>query len=137
MSGAGPEQCQQAFQFGRDFGIAFQIMDDLRDIVSPEKESGKTVGTDILLGKHTLPLIHHISVAGDGILGWLNDVSASGFTLELKQELIERLSSTESIRYCKDKVLALSSGLSSFVSSLDDDDLRKSYETLIYAVVSL
>ncbi len=137
LAGAGPEQCQRAFEIGRDFGIAFQVMDDLRDIISPEVESGKTVGTDIILGKNTLPVIHHIAIAGDNTLGWLNEISGSGFTLELKQELIARLNATDSIDYCKEKVRKLSQGLRSFVESIDDSGLRQSFETLIDAVVSL
>lgn len=43
---------------GRAIGIAFQIIDDCLDIRGDENEVGKTLGTDLLLGKLTLPLIH-------------------------------------------------------------------------------
>ncbi|MCB4757552.1 MAG: polyprenyl synthetase family protein [Elusimicrobia bacterium] len=51
---------QTALQdFGVHLGIAFQIMDDLLDIVGNEKETGKTLRLDILHGKMTLPFIHY------------------------------------------------------------------------------
>lgn len=44
--------------FGMNFGIAFQIVDDLRDIVSKEKAMGKKPGQDMLAGDITLPLLN-------------------------------------------------------------------------------
>jgi octaprenyl-diphosphate synthase len=45
-------------EFGLNFGIAFQITDDLLDITGNETETGKTVGRDVLKNKLTLPVIH-------------------------------------------------------------------------------
>ncbi|MGF1530747.1 MAG: polyprenyl synthetase family protein [Puniceicoccaceae bacterium] len=47
---------QAAGLFGRQLGIAYQIYDDLLDIFGNEVESGKTLGTDIMSGKVTLPI---------------------------------------------------------------------------------
>src|SRR5207237_633378 len=44
--------------FGRSLGIAFQIADDLLDIVGTEETVGKSLGTDLDQQKLTLPLIH-------------------------------------------------------------------------------
>jgi len=45
-------------QFGENLGIAFQIRDDLLDILGKEKKTGKPLGNDIRDNKVTLPLIH-------------------------------------------------------------------------------
>ncbi|MCB9849849.1 MAG: polyprenyl synthetase family protein [Phycisphaerales bacterium] len=47
--------------FGTHAGIAFQIMDDILDLVGSEQKVGKTLGRDLDLGKLTLPLIHFLS----------------------------------------------------------------------------
>lgn len=44
--------------FGMDFGIAFQLIDDALDYASREEEFGKRIGIDLQDGKVTLPLIH-------------------------------------------------------------------------------
>ena len=44
--------------FGRSLGIAFQIVDDLLDIVGTEDTVGKSLGTDLEQQKLTLPVIH-------------------------------------------------------------------------------
>jgi len=46
-----------ADRFGRHLGIAYQIYDDLADYFGQEKRIGKTLGTDLLSGKLTLPLL--------------------------------------------------------------------------------
>jgi len=45
-------------RFGRQFGRAFQIMDDIFDLVRPEEASGKAAGTDLQQGRITLPVIY-------------------------------------------------------------------------------
>lgn len=48
---------EAAGSFGRHLGIAYQIYDDLTDLIGTEDKIGKTLGTDIATGKATLPLI--------------------------------------------------------------------------------
>ena len=47
--------------YGLNLGIAFQIIDDLLDIVGCESTVGKSLGTDLNQQKPTLPLIHVLS----------------------------------------------------------------------------
>lgn len=42
---------------GLNFGIAFQIIDDVLDLTGEEAEVGKSLGTDLSKGKLTLPVI--------------------------------------------------------------------------------
>jgi octaprenyl-diphosphate synthase len=44
-------------RYGRWLGIAFQIADDLLDLVGEEKTTGKSLGTDVEQQKLTLPLV--------------------------------------------------------------------------------
>jgi octaprenyl-diphosphate synthase len=57
-SGAAPEVVQALARYGRRVGLAFQIADDLLDLVGEEKTTGKSLGTDLEQQKLTLPLIH-------------------------------------------------------------------------------
>jgi heptaprenyl diphosphate synthase len=49
--------------FGEEVGVAFQISDDLLDIVSADGTSGKSPGTDLREGVATLPVL--FALAGD------------------------------------------------------------------------
>ncbi len=48
---------EDSSRFGRHLGIAYQIYDDLADFFGQEKSIGKTLGTDLVSGKVTLPLL--------------------------------------------------------------------------------
>ncbi len=54
-SGAGADQVEALTRFGRAFGIAFQIADDLLDAEGTEAAMGKRVGKDAARGKITYP----------------------------------------------------------------------------------
>lgn len=48
-----PEQEYAAAQFGADIGMAFQIRDDMLDVLSTEGELGKPIGSDLAENKNT------------------------------------------------------------------------------------
>jgi octaprenyl-diphosphate synthase len=50
-------------EFGMNFGVAFQIIDDCRDIVSGENTLGRKPGQDALTGDITLPLLNLLDIA--------------------------------------------------------------------------
>lgn len=50
-------------RFGDDVGVAFQIVDDVLDYMGSEEQMGKTLGSDLELGKPTLPVIHAMTQA--------------------------------------------------------------------------
>jgi geranylgeranyl pyrophosphate synthase len=43
--------------YGREIGLAFQLLDDVLDVSGPPERTGKARGTDLLDGTVTLPLI--------------------------------------------------------------------------------
>ena len=59
-SGASPAIQSALSTFGDKLGIAFQIQDDLLDLMGDEKTVGKSVRKDLEKSKLTLPLIHHL-----------------------------------------------------------------------------
>ncbi|MBW0103346.1 polyprenyl synthetase family protein [Pseudonocardia sp. KRD291] len=65
-SGATPEQVEALRRFGELIGTAFQISDDIIDIASPADDSGKTPGTDLREGVHTLPMLYALRAEGGG-----------------------------------------------------------------------
>jgi octaprenyl-diphosphate synthase len=57
-AGAAPSAVEALTRYGRWVGLAFQIADDLLDLVGEEQAAGKSLGTDLQQQKLTLPLIH-------------------------------------------------------------------------------
>ncbi len=50
--------------FGLNFGIAFQIIDDCKDLISEERTLGKHPGQDMVAGDMTLPLLDLLDAVG-------------------------------------------------------------------------
>lgn len=66
-AGAQADVIERLGRFGRKAGLAFQIADDLLDLVGEEPATGKTLGTDLEQQKLTLPLIHLLGRASEGL----------------------------------------------------------------------
>ena len=62
-AGADSHTSEKLGRFGRFLGIAFQIADDLLDVLGDEAVTGKSLGTDLLKQKATLPLIRLLGQA--------------------------------------------------------------------------
>jgi geranylgeranyl diphosphate synthase type II len=58
VAGAGPEATWRLKRFGTLLGPAFQIQDDVLNLVGTPDEMGKEVAGDLYEGKHTLILAH-------------------------------------------------------------------------------
>ncbi|MGA8764688.1 MAG: polyprenyl synthetase family protein [Candidatus Sulfotelmatobacter sp.] len=58
LGGATPEQEISVGQYGRDLGMAFQIVDDVLDLTASEDVLGKPVASDLREGKVTMAVIH-------------------------------------------------------------------------------
>jgi geranylgeranyl pyrophosphate synthase len=61
-------------QFGREVGLAFQIVDDVLDFTSDASHLGKPVGSDLRQGLFTLPMLYYLErhPADDDIDALLN-----------------------------------------------------------------
>ncbi len=61
LGGATGEQEESLAQYGRDLGMAFQIVDDVLDLTASESVLGKPVGSDLREGKVTMAVIHALA----------------------------------------------------------------------------
>ena len=57
LAGAPAADVETVARFGEVFGSAFQLSDDLIDVLSESGQSGKTPGTDLREGVRTLPVL--------------------------------------------------------------------------------
>lgn len=57
-AGTPAQQAAALEACGRALGVAFQIVDDLLDLLGDERQTGKTLGRDAAQGELTLPVVH-------------------------------------------------------------------------------
>lgn len=102
---APPVRREAARSFGYQLGLAYQIYDDVLDLVGTDEESGKTLGTDLKKGKWTLPVLHALQtlpagesealraelVGGSGeVVGKIRAAGGIRFSMRKAVELLER-----------------------------------------------
>ena len=66
VSGAPRPWIDALTGYGRALGMAFQIWDDVRDLVCSEEHLGKPAGHDMVEGTYTLPVLRALAVQGAG-----------------------------------------------------------------------
>ena len=65
VGGLDPADAKALARYGHAIGMAFQITDDILDILQTEEQIGKPAGNDIRQGIVTLPVIRALSVSSD------------------------------------------------------------------------
>ncbi|MGI8726090.1 MAG: polyprenyl synthetase family protein [Solirubrobacterales bacterium] len=100
---AGDPAREPLARFGREIGLAFQLLDDVLDVVGPSERTGKALGTDLLDGTVTLPLIRAIELEPElarvepatldpaGAVEVCRRIAATGATDEVRAEASERV----------------------------------------------
>ena len=61
VAGADRDVLERLSTFGRAYGMAFQIVDDVLDLVASDEELGKPSGNDLREGVYTLPVIRMLA----------------------------------------------------------------------------
>ena len=98
VSGA-PEAIQRALaSFGRHFGTAYQLIDDVLDYRSDPAARGKNRGDDLAEGKPTLPLIHALAQCEPQRTALIREVIRSGGRDRL-DEIMATIESTGGLEY--------------------------------------
>jgi len=89
FSGADQAYREPLRKYGEAIGVAFQLIDDVLDIHSDGKTSGKTPGTDLRAGVPTLPVLYLRKIAAtDSDAKALVEIIDSGLEEDAKLEQV-------------------------------------------------
>jgi octaprenyl-diphosphate synthase len=87
--------------YGRSLGMAFQIADDLLDLLGDESTTGKSLGTDLEKQKPTLPIIHCYQRAGDEERQELVSLLESPVVSSTRDQLFSWLERFDALQYAR------------------------------------
>jgi len=91
LCGATAEQVRALSVAGADLGLAFQIVDDILDVVASSEELGKTAGKDQIQQKATYPAIHGIEASRARARDLIDEADAALAALGPRAEPIRAL----------------------------------------------
>jgi octaprenyl-diphosphate synthase len=132
---AGELLISQAQRYGLSLGIAFQIQDDILDIVGDVSDVGKTLGIDVEKGKMTLPMIHFLASAPREHRKLLRDLLQSGVPDQV-EKIRNLILPSGSIQYARDRAREYIDDARQALRALPDTEARHVLDTMAEFVIS-
>lgn len=91
LAGASQEQIQALEKCGEDLGVAFQIQDDILDVVGDSQELGKPVGSDQENHKQTYVTLHGLERSKEDVARFSKEAVELLKNFEGEHEFLEQL----------------------------------------------
>ena len=121
-------------RYGRSLGVAFQIADDLLDLVGEERTTGKSLGTDLDQKKLTLPLIRMFERASTETAQRIRQILHSPENHK-REQLAPFLTETGAIAYARHKAEEHAAAARAELDCLPPSECRAILEHLAMQVV--
>ncbi len=128
-AGADEEVCEALREYGRSLGIAFQIADDLLDLLGDEGSAGKTLGSDLDKQKLTLPLIRLLDRAPEPDAARLRALLASSGALT-RRDLLAELERSDALHYAQQRAREFAQQARFALNALPESPARRLLEDL-------
>ena len=113
-------------EYGRNLGLAFQIVDDVLDLTAAEDILGKPVASDLREGKATLAVIHALERGTGAEREAIRTVLAErSFNRISHPQILEILNRHGSIAYAMDTACAYAEAARLSLTDLPDSDAKR------------
>lgn len=126
LAGTAEETEERMGLYGRNLGLAFQIVDDVLDLTASEEVLGKPVASDLREGKATLAVIHSLENGTEAdrkaILDVLNDRS---FERVKYETILEILARNQSVEYAMAAAFRYAEAARTSLAELPDSEYRR------------
>ncbi len=133
-AGAAEDTVHRLARFGRNLGIAFQIADDVLDLVGHEQATGKSLGTDLELQKLTLPVIFLLNHASAEQRGELRAILENSHP-DRRRLLSPYLMASGAVRYAQERAEHFAEQSRADLECLPPSGWRDALQSLLRKVV--
>ncbi len=96
VASAPRDRVEALTAFGQAFGMAFQIWDDILDVIGMEQSLGKPAGHDLVEGVYTLPVIRALAVPSIG--DELRDLLGTRLDTPARDKARDMIRATDALR---------------------------------------
>ncbi len=128
-AGATDEQVERLANYGRKLGQAFQVADDLLDLLGSEQAAGKTLGTDLEQQKLTLPSIYMLHRVGPDEAARLRKLLTEP-TAANREAIAAALKATNAVAYARHRAEELATEAADELECLPESECRGVLESL-------
>jgi octaprenyl-diphosphate synthase len=113
-------------EYGRNLGLAFQIVDDILDLTAAEDRLGKPAASDLREGKATLAVIHALERGTGADREAIRTVLAERrFETVTHADILEILHRHESLAYAMDTACAYAEAARQSIAELPESDYKR------------
>ncbi len=113
-------------EYGRNLGLAFQIVDDVLDLTAAEEVLGKPVASDLREGKATLAVIHALERGTGAEREAIRTVLADrNFSRVSHPQILEILHRHGSLEYAMDTACAYAEAARLSIAGLPESDAKR------------
>jgi octaprenyl-diphosphate synthase len=138
ISGADRELEDAMGEYGRNLGLAFQVIDDVLDLTATEQVLGKPVASDLREGKATLAVIHALE---NGILPSERTkihtvLRDQCFDRVSHEEILRILQSSQSVAYATNIAFGYAAKAQAALSVLPESDYKRALQWMPEFVVA-
>ena len=134
LLGRSEEEREAMRLYGRELGLAFQLVDDVLDYEGDAGTMGKNVGDDLAEGKPTLPLIHAMATGSEEQRKLIRSAIRKG-GLDDMAGVLEVVHQLGSIDYTRQKAVACAGRARQQLAALPAGAAREALDTLALIAV--
>ncbi|MBZ5521563.1 MAG: polyprenyl synthetase family protein [Acidobacteriia bacterium] len=120
------EQEERLADYGRNLGLAFQIVDDVLDLTASEEVLGKPVASDLREGKATMAVIHALEKCTPAERKLVETVlEERAFNSVSHEQILAMLTRYDSIQYAYDQAAKHAELASKAICSFPDSETKR------------
>lgn len=134
-AGADEMRVKQMEQYGLSLGTAFQIQDDILDLIGDQQTVGKTLGIDVEKGKLTLPVIHFLRSAPREHRTLLRSL-LEGRDADKVERIRNLILPSKSVQYAREKAASLVARARAALAGLPESDAKGVLDLMAEFVIS-
>ncbi len=124
INGNDDKRIEECAKIGRNFGVIFQLTDDILDYSGKVINIGKNLGADLSEGKITLPLIYAMKKSNKAQKMTIKNAIKEGGINNLS-DVIQIIDETNAIENVQKKSLLYLSDIQSLLSSYEESSYKK------------
>jgi octaprenyl-diphosphate synthase len=126
LAGANEEQEKRLGEYGRNLGMAFQIVDDVLDLTASEDVLGKPVASDLREGKVTMAVVHALERCTPEERRLVETVLRERtFRSVAHPQVLETLSRYGSVRAAMDRAQQYAQAARESICSFPDSEIKR------------
>jgi octaprenyl-diphosphate synthase len=135
LSGEDQQKISHFAGFGVNIGTAFQVADDILDLVGTTSQTGKEVGLDLLQGKVTLPLIYTLREGRTNDKQEILSILNNGLNEKSLNRIIDYINTEGGVEYARRRAMDYGRNALDFVKGFPESDYSRSLEEIIHFTI--